>query len=246
MRPSTTLGNSTVSIWTVLPNSGHNNGESFFRLTDHNWSPKVNPEQLNSIANSEQDPQRSDLAEQDSPETSTEHSEAVVRLYSQHQRWLFVYLTTLVGNPDHAEDLMQEVCVVMWKEHHRFKLGTNFAAWLSVIAYHQVQKYWRQKKQQRRFLNDAMIEQISERVAEDREGLDFRRQMLRDCIGRLQPSEQQLLTAVYNEQGTTVRELSRQMERPERSVYKSTARIRRLLFDCIRRKMLAEGMEVVR
>ena len=71
--------------------------------------------------------------------STASHSEAVVRLYSQHQRWLLVYLTTLVGNSDHAEDLMQEVCVVMWKEHHRFKLGTNFVAWLSVIAYHQVQ-----------------------------------------------------------------------------------------------------------
>lgn len=178
--------------------------------------------------------------------TSADHSEAVVRLYSQHQRWLFVYLTTLVGNPDHAEDLMQEVCVVMWKEHHRFKLGTNFAAWLSVIAYHQVQKYWRQKKQRRKFLNDAMVEQLAERVTEDFDGLDLRRQMLRECVSKLQPNDQQLLSAVYNDQKMTVRELSRQMERPERAVYKSTARIRRLLFECIRRKMLSEGMEVMR
>lgn len=178
--------------------------------------------------------------------TSADHSEAVVRLYSQHQRWLFVYLTTLVGNPDHAEDLMQEVCVVMWKEHHRFKLGTNFAAWLSVIAYHQVQKYWRQKKQRRKFLNDGMVEQLAERVTEDFDGLDSRRQMLRECVSKLQPTDQQLLSAVYNDQKMTVRELSRQMERPERAVYKSTARIRRLLFECIRQKMLSEGMEVMR
>jgi RNA polymerase sigma-70 factor (ECF subfamily) len=178
--------------------------------------------------------------------TSADHSEAVVRLYSQHQRWLFVYLTTLVGNPDHAEDLMQEVCVVMWKEHHRFKLGTNFAAWLSVIAYHQVQKYWRQKKQRRKFLNDAMVEQLAERVTEDFDGLDMRRQMLRECVSKLQPTDQQLLSAVYNDQKMTVRELSRQLERPERALYKSTARIRRLLFECIRRKMLSEGMEVMR
>lgn len=183
--------------------------------------------------------------EQQQP-SAVDHSEAVVRLYSQHQRWLLVYLTTLIGSPDHAEDLMQEVSVVMWKEHHKFKLGTNFAAWLSVIAYHQVQKYWRQKKQRRRFLNDALIEQIAERVANDRDGLDARRLMLRECIGRLQSSDQQLLSEVYNDRGTTVRELSKQMNRPERSVYKATARIRRLLFDCIRRKMLAEGIEVVR
>lgn len=179
-------------------------------------------------------------------QAAAEHSEAVVRLYSQHQRWLFVYLTTLVGSAEDAEDLMQEVCVVMWKEHHRFELGTNFAAWLSVIAYHQVQKHWRKKKLERRYLNDELIEQIADRIPKDREAMEGRRQMLRDCVGRLQSGDQQLLTAVYNDQGKTVRELAREMERPERALYKATARIRRLLFDCVRRKMISEGLEVSR
>lgn len=179
-------------------------------------------------------------------QAAADHSEAVVRLYSQHQRWLFVYLTTLVGSADDAEDLMQEVCVVMWKEHHRFVLGTNFAAWLSVIAYHQVQKHWRKKKLERRFLNDELIEQVAERIPKDREALEGRRLMLRDCVGRLQNGDQQLLSEVYNDQGKTVRELAREMNRPEKALYKATARIRRLLFDCIRRKMISEGLEISR
>ena len=67
-----------------------------------------------------------------------EHSESVVRLFSQHQRWLYGYLMALTGNPNDADDVFQEVCVVMWQQHEKFELGTNFVSWLSVIAYHPV------------------------------------------------------------------------------------------------------------
>jgi RNA polymerase sigma-70 factor, ECF subfamily len=176
---------------------------------------------------------------------SAEHSESVMRLYSQHQRWLFVYLTTLVGSVDDAEDLMQEVCVVMWQQHQRFELGTNFAAWLSVIAYHQVQKFWRKQKQQRRFVNPEIVEQLAEQVPKDRELLDRKRQLLRDCVGGLKLADQQLLSAIYGESAVTIRQLSKELSQPERRMYKTVARIRRRLFECVRKKMRADGWEVV-
>ena len=60
---------------------------------------------------------------------------------------------SLLGNPNDAEDVLQEVSVVLWKDQHKFELGTNFTAWLSVIAYHQVQKFWRNKKRDQIFLS---------------------------------------------------------------------------------------------
>ncbi len=108
--------------------------------------------------------------------SEVQHSEAVVRLYSQHQRWLFGYLMTLLGNPEDAEDVMQEVSVVMWREHQNFELGTNFTGWLSVIAYHQVQKFWRQRKKKATYLDVAVIEQLASVITKDREVVDIRRQ----------------------------------------------------------------------
>ncbi len=71
-----------------------------------------------------------------SEQQAVNHSESVLRLYTQHQRWLYGYLTAILGNPNDAEDVMQEFSVVMWQQHEKFQLGTNFVSWLSVIAYH--------------------------------------------------------------------------------------------------------------
>lgn len=170
-------------------------------------------------------------------------SEAVVRLYSQHQRWLYGYLMTLLGNPEDAEDVMQEVSVVMWREHQNFELGTNFTGWLSVIAYHQVQKFWRQRKKKATYLDVAVIEQLASVIAKDREVVDIRRQFLGECLERLPSPDRSLIESVYGSEGPgKIRRHAQQTGVDEAGFYRALARIRRALFNCVQRKLAAEGI----
>lgn len=170
-------------------------------------------------------------------------SEAVVRLYSQHQRWLYGYLMTLLGNPEDAEDVMQEVSVVMWREHQNFELGTNFTGWLSVIAYHQVQKFWRQRKRKAAYLDVAVIEQLASVVSKDREVVDIRRQFLGECLERLPAQDRNLIESVYGSEGPgKIRRHARETGVDEAGFYRALARIRRALFNCVQRKLAAEGI----
>lgn len=168
------------------------------------------------------------------------HSEAVVRLFSQHQRWLYGYLVSLLGNSNDAEDVMQEVSVVLWKDQHRFELGTNFAAWLSVIAYHQVQKFWRNKKRDQIFLSPHIVEQLAE-LPEDFELMENRRRVLSDCVSQLRDPDRILVRKFYGERKTTLKKLAEELGRPPGTVYKAMNRVRRALFDCVDRKLKAEG-----
>ena len=172
---------------------------------------------------------------------NVDHSEAVVRLFSQHQRWLYGYLTALVGSPSDAEDVMQEVCVVMWQEHEKFELGTNFVSWLSVIAYHQVQKFWRSKKVKRKFVNVELLGQIAEGLSENVELLEARRHALAECVLKLKESDRQLVSHCYGARRVTTKSVAEQLGRPAGTVYKALNRIRGLLFECIDRKVSAEG-----
>ena len=52
-------------------------------------------------------------AESGDPDGSQRRDE-FARLFAQHDRWLFSYLVTLLGSPAHAEEVFQEVCVVLW------------------------------------------------------------------------------------------------------------------------------------
>ncbi len=184
------------------------------------------------------------LGQEDSVDTSKQeiaHSEVVVRLFSQHQRWLFGYLTSLLGNPNDAEDVMQEVSVVLWKEHHRFELGTNFTAWLSVIAYHQVQKFWRLRKRDRMFLNPDVLEQVA-CLPEDFELLESRRSALSDCVAKLRELDRVLVRHVYGDRKVSAKQVAAELGRPVGTVYKALNRVRRTLFECVNKRMQAEGM----
>lgn len=170
-----------------------------------------------------------------------EHSEAVVRLFSQHQRWLYGYLTALLGDANDAEDVFQEVCVVMWQEHEKFQIGTNFVSWLSVIAYHQVQKFWRDRKKERRFLNMNILGQIAQAMPENYEIQEDRRKALATCLQKLPESDRALIQHRYSERKLTIKATADELGRPSATVYKALNRIRRLLFDCVNRRV-TEGM----
>ena len=165
-----------------------------------------------------------------------------MRLFSQHQRWLYGYLMALLGDANDADEVMQEVCVVMWQQHEKFELGSNFVSWLSVIAYHQVQKFWRDRKRRTIFLGSDVVEQLAEGVPEEYELLEARRRALAECIEQLRESDRQLVHCCYADRKTTARAAARQLGRPEGTVYKALNRIRRRLLDCINYRVSMEGL----
>ena len=173
--------------------------------------------------------------------SQVEHSEVVVRLFSQHQRWLYGYLMALTGNPNDADDVFQEVCVVMWQQHEKFEVGTNFVSWLSVIAYHQAQKFWREKKRKNHHLSPDLIEQLAEALPNEFDIMEDRRKALSSCIKRLSDVDRQLLSHRYAAKKTTAKTTASQLGRTTASVYKSLNRIRRSLFECVNRRLSSEG-----
>src|SRR5579862_2868158 len=52
----------------------------------------------------------------------------------QNRQWLLAYLLSLTGDPDAADDLVQEVFVVALRKRETFVAGTNFGGWLRTIA----------------------------------------------------------------------------------------------------------------
>ena len=62
-----------------------------------------------------------------------DQTEAFIRLLAEHERRLAVYVTSLVGRPQDAQDILQEGKLVMWRHFERFEQGTNFGAWARKI-----------------------------------------------------------------------------------------------------------------
>ena len=167
--------------------------------------------------------------------------DAFARLFARHDRWLFAYLVSLLGNSAHAEEVYQEVCVVLWREYERFELGTNFVKWVSVIAHHQVQRFRRQQRRVGPQLSDAAIELVSRDAVERADLLDSRRDALRSCLQKLPERDRQLVSECYSNSRTTFKSVAEHLGKPTNTVYKALNRIRRTLYQCIERTLSLEG-----
>ncbi len=177
-----------------------------------------------------------------SPRSDSERRDAFARLFAQHDRWLYAYLVSLLGNAAHAEEVFQEVCVVLWREYETFQLGTNFVKWVSVIAHNQVHRFRRQQRRVGPQLSDAAVELLAQDAVERVDLLESRRDALRGCLERLSDNDRQLVRHCYADSRISFKNVASELGRPANTVYKALNRIRRALYQCIERKLSAEGL----
>jgi RNA polymerase sigma-70 factor (ECF subfamily) len=170
-----------------------------------------------------------------------ERRDVFARLFAQHDRWLFAYLVSLLGNSAHAEEVFQEVCVVLWREYETFQLGTDFVKWVSVIAHHQVQRFRRQERRVGPQLSDATVDLLSEDAVERAGLLESRRDALRNCLEKLANKDQQLVHHCYGDSRESFKRVAETLGRPANTVYKALNRIRKSLYECIERTLGVEG-----
>ena len=57
-----------------------------------------------------------------------------VRLLTQHQRDMYLYIRSLLPDRHEADDVLQEVNLVLWDKRAQFRIDSNFRAWAFQIA----------------------------------------------------------------------------------------------------------------
>jgi RNA polymerase sigma-70 factor (ECF subfamily) len=157
-----------------------------------------------------------------------------MRLYTQHQRRIYVYLLSLVHNVGDAEELLQETSYVLWKKFDEFGPGSNFAAWACRAAYLETLKHRRRRGQAELPLSNQFIERVAQRVSQSSDVLEQRGESFNLCMERLDEADRALIVRRYTP-GASVRTLAAELARPARSVTKSLMRIRKFLMECMDR-----------
>lgn len=137
---------------------------------------------------------------------------------------------------------MQETASWMWRNFHEYKPGTNFGAWGVQIARYKILKLNRQTFNSRlKFDGDmiAMIDAKSETVLEE---APVRIHALRKCLSGMSDRDRRLIYLRY-EQGLTPKKLAELVDRPVHGLYKTMARIHKMLLQCVRQALIAQGEE---
>lgn len=177
----------------------------------------------------------------DSSSSRQAPSEEFVRLFTQSQRTLYLFILPLVQTTSDAEEVLQETNVVMLSKWSQFEPGTNFLAWCRAIARLEVFRFRRSRHHRVMLLGDDVVGLLADQMEEQPIDFELRRDALTECIGKLRSQDQELIRRRYTT-GSNGDIVAQQLGRPANSVYQSLGRIRRVLLECIRRRLAPGGV----
>jgi RNA polymerase sigma-70 factor (ECF subfamily) len=169
-----------------------------------------------------------------------ESVDAFARLLGQNQRRIFLYVMSLVPDWNDAEEIVQETNLVLWRTSDRFEPGTNFGAWATKVAFHQVLAWRKRVKRNRLEFSQEFLEAVAEEASAASDVLEERWQKLTRCIERLPADRRMILRLRYSDE-LSVAAIARRLGRNENAVYHTLGRTRRALHECVTRSRLKEG-----
>jgi RNA polymerase sigma-70 factor (ECF subfamily) len=174
------------------------------------------------------------------PATPDARVDAYVRLLSQNQRRVTLYVLSLVPRWNDAEEIIQETNLVLWREFDRFELGTNFAAWACKVAFHQVLAWQKRRGRDRLRFTPEFLEAVAGDAAAAADHLDQRGRLLEGCIRKLPDGQRELLRLRYVE-NCSIDEVASRLDRTATAVYRALSRIRQTLYQCVTRSLAKEA-----
>jgi RNA polymerase sigma-70 factor (ECF subfamily) len=167
------------------------------------------------------------------PRKSAE-SEEFVRLMTDHQGRLFAYIFTLLGDPDQANDVLQEANVILWRDSREFRRGSNFKAWAFRVAHFQVMAFRQRQIRDRLVFEDDLVEALASGAREADEAFASRQQLLEGCLEKLPPAHREMVRHRYSE-GRPLGAIAKDRGMTPNAIVQALFRIRHSLMQCVAR-----------
>lgn len=124
-------------------------------------------------------------------------------LARRYGRVVYTLVSRVVGCPEDAEELAQDVFLKAFRNLHRFDGRSSFPTWLFRIAYNAAISETRRRKREWACIDQARLANLPDSDAdriEDREGKKEYLDALARAVGELEPEERALVTLFYYEE----------------------------------------------
>ena len=158
-----------------------------------------------------------------------------VQLMINCQSRLYAFILTLVGDPDHASEVLQETNIVLWRKSDQFEMGTNFTAWAFKIARFQMMAHRQRLGRDRHVFDDETLEVVAMDCERQSDDLDERLSALTHCLDELPEHSRDVIDQRYK-QGSPVKAIAKDLGRKANQVAVQLHRIRQTLMQCIERR----------
>ena len=170
-------------------------------------------------------------------------TEQFLKLLGAHERNLFAYVYALAPNWQDAEEVMQRVRIRIWQQFDQYDVEKPFDAWARAIAYYLVLAYRKEKKRQREFFSERVLEAIGQQFDTHLHGASERRDALLNCLNKLEVRKRELVTKYYSSARETSESIANMLSMTPNALRQSLFRIRKVLLECVERTMQSESRQ---
>jgi len=160
-----------------------------------------------------------------------------IELFSAHHQRIYGYIYALLLNINDADDVAQQVNLVLWDKFDEYQPGTHFVGWACRVAQLKIMEWQRAAGRQRKLFGQPLqADLLAEVESQDEQAFHERQQALSACMDKLSQQDRSMLVRCYCEE-VPVRRIAEELSRPVTSVYNSLRRIRQRLLACVKRTL---------
>jgi RNA polymerase sigma-70 factor (ECF subfamily) len=163
-----------------------------------------------------------------------------LKLHMAQQRPLYGFILAAVRDPVEADDLLQQVTLILWKKFEEFREGSPYLPWAFGIARYEIASHFRRQGRGERRVSMDILDQVAPELEAQEGRLERERGALAECVRTLPEPLRELLRLRYDE-GTSLRELASRLGQSLAAVNMKIVRVRRALLDAARPRLAGEA-----
>ena len=161
-------------------------------------------------------------------------SDEFIELISSFQGRLYGFILSMMGDPDQANDILQETNIVLWRKSGEFTPGTSFKSWSFRVASFQVMAFRQKKLRDRLVFDDSLFGSIIEEAKELDTQFEAKQKTLDLCIQKLNERHRDLIDKRYSH-GIAVKKIAEDLKQNANAITQTLFRARKNLIDCVKR-----------
>jgi len=170
-----------------------------------------------------------------------DHHREFLRAFTTHEPAVRAFVRRLVPSRTDADDILQEVSIVLWEKFDECRTGDDFKAWACGIARFKVLSWLRDRGRERLVLDTDVVQLIAEESLQSESQLAQQRVALESCFEKIPTTERDLLTRAY-QRDVKIQDVAVSSGRSAGGFYQWLHRMRKLLLECIRRELAEESL----
>jgi RNA polymerase sigma-70 factor (ECF subfamily) len=161
--------------------------------------------------------------------------------FDRYKLSIRTFIRSLVAAPEDADEVFQEVSLVLWQKFRDFDVSRDFRAWACGIARLKALSLFRDRQRDRHVFNEELLLKLADEAQAQEPRHQRQREALEHCLKKLPDAQRELVLAAYTK-GNRMDELAHQRAQTPMSLYKILHRTRLKLLECIQRSFNRENL----